>query len=288
MTTEMTTPPSRGLALASFEDAFRFAKMVAASDFAPKDFRGKPESCLLAIQHGSEIGLSPMQSLQNIACINGRPAIWGDAALAVAMASCVCEYVREEIAGEGDSLVAHCTAKRRGYEKPTVATFTVADAKKAGLWGKTGPWSAYPRRMLQLRARGFALRDAFPDVLKGLVTAEEAQDYATPALPGPAGGSYAAYIKGTEPTQAPPALTVTHPQRFSATPPDADEDKADPFEVAQRVIENERDRERLKAMRDKVELRMKEQTFTPSQADDLFDAIQARVEFLELESEVTA
>jgi hypothetical protein len=31
--------------------------------------------------------------------------------------------------------------------------------------------------MLAMRARGFALRDAFPDVLKGLITAEEAQDY---------------------------------------------------------------------------------------------------------------
>jgi hypothetical protein len=28
-----------------------------------------------------------------------------------------------------------------------------------------------------MRARGFALRDAFPDVLKGLITVEEAQDY---------------------------------------------------------------------------------------------------------------
>ena len=190
MSTELSTnaTPTRGLALATFDDAFRFAAMVAKSDFAPKDFRGKPESCLLAIQHGSEIGLSPMQSLQNIACINGRPAIWGDAALAVAMASPVCEYVREQIEGDGESMVATCEAKRRGYEKPTVARFSVADAKKAGLWGKSGPWTQYPRRMLQLRARGFALRDAFPDVLRGLVTAEEAQDYpanepAKPATP---------------------------------------------------------------------------------------------------------
>ena len=86
MSTELSTntTPARGLALASFEDAFRFAKMVAASDFAPKDFRGKPESCLLAIQHGSEIGLSPMQALQNIACINGRPAIWSESGRPVA------------------------------------------------------------------------------------------------------------------------------------------------------------------------------------------------------------
>jgi hypothetical protein len=185
MSTEISTntTPARGLALQTMGEAMAFAQMVAKSDFAPKDFKGKPESCLLAIQHGSEIGLSPMQSLQNIACINGRPAIWGDAALAVAMASPVCEYVRESIEGDGEQMVATCTAKRRGYETPTVARFSVADAKKAGLWGKSGPWTQYPKRMLQLRARGFALRDAFPDVLKGLVTAEEAQDYPTQPEP---------------------------------------------------------------------------------------------------------
>ena len=264
MTTELSTntTPARGLALASFDDAFRFATMVAKSDFAPKDFRGKPESCMLAIQHGSEIGLSPMQSLQNIACINGRPAIWGDAALAVAMASAVCESVTETIDGEGDSMVATCAAKRRGYERPTVVRFSVADAKKAGLWGKSGPWTQYPRRMLQLRARGFALRDAFPDVLKGLVTAEEAQDYTT--------------------THATPEAVVVRP-KFD-TPPA--EERADPYVVAQSAIESERDIDRLdKVLRPAVEKRLKEGVFTSFQADALFDAIHARVEFLEAERE---
>ncbi len=268
MSTEIstTTTPARGLALASFEDAFRFAKMVAASDFAPKDFRGKPESCLLAIQHGSEIGLSPMQALQNIACINGRPAIWGDAALAVAMASSVCEYVREYVEGDGDAMVAVCEAKRRGYEKPTVARFSMADAKRAGLAGKQGPWTQYPRRMLQLRARGFALRDAFPDVLKGLVTAEEAQDYPTPQPPA-------------EPVVVRPKLD---------TPPAPAQERADAFEVAKAAIESESDVKKLDAMRRKIDVRLKDKTFTPFQADSLLDAIHARVEFLEAESEVTA
>ena len=181
MTTEISTntAPARGLALASFDDAFRFAKMVSQSEFAPKDFKGKAESCLLAIQHGSEVGLSPMQSLQSIAVINGRPTIWGDAALALVQACPVCEYVREYMEGEGDSLTAVCEAKRQGYPSPSVSRFSVADAKKASLWGKTGPWTQYPSRMLQLRARGFALRNAFADALRGLVTAEEAQDYPT-------------------------------------------------------------------------------------------------------------
>ena len=177
---EIATQQARGLALHNFEDAMRFATMVAGSEFAPKDFKGKPESCLLAMQHGAEVGLSPMQSLQNIACINGRPSIWGDAALALCLGSPVCDFVQESIEGEGESMTAVCHAARRGSDKATTARFSVADAKKAGLWGKTGPWSQYSRRMLQLRARGFALRDAFPDVLKGLVTAEEASDYPTP------------------------------------------------------------------------------------------------------------
>jgi hypothetical protein len=183
MSTELSTQRASGLALQSFDDAFRFSKMVAASEFAPKDFKGKPESCLLAIQHGSEVGLSPMQSLQSIAVINGRPTIWGDAALALVQACSVCEYVREYLEGEGDNLTAVCEAKRQGYPAPTTVRFSVADAKKAGLWGKTGPWTQYPSRMLQLRARGFALRNAFADALRGLVTAEEAQDYPTQPEP---------------------------------------------------------------------------------------------------------
>ena len=181
MGTEISTQTrSSGLALQSFDDAWRFWQMVAKTDFAPKDFKNKPEACLLAGQHGAELGLGPMQSLQCIAVVNGRPTVWGDAALALVQSSPVCEYVAEKVEGDGENMVAICTAKRRGYPEATAVRFSVADAKKAALWGKSGPWSQYPRRMLQLRARGFALRDAFPDVLKGLVTAEEAQDYPTP------------------------------------------------------------------------------------------------------------
>ena len=78
--------------------------------------------------------------------------------------------------------VAVCVAKRKG-RKPVTARFSVEDAKRAGLWAKQGPWSAYPKRMMQMRARGFALRDAFPDVLKGMITVEEAQDYPEEAKP---------------------------------------------------------------------------------------------------------
>ena len=171
------------LAPQSFEDAVRFADLVCKSDLVPKDYKNNPGNVLVAVQMGAEIGLAPLQAIQNIAVINGRPSVWGDAALALVRASSLCEFVTERLDGN----VATCTCKRRGETEPIVRTFSEADAKRAGLWGKSGPWTQYPQRMLQLRARAFALRDAFPDVLRGLAVAEEVRDYvpATPATVSP-------------------------------------------------------------------------------------------------------
>ena len=65
---------------------------------------------------------------------------------------------------------------KRANRRELVRTFSVGDAKAAGLWGKEGPWQSYYQRMLSARARTFALRDGFPDILKGLYTAEELRD----------------------------------------------------------------------------------------------------------------
>jgi hypothetical protein len=264
MSTEISTQRASGLALQSFNDAFRFAKMVAASEFAPKDFKGKPESCLLAIQHGSEVGLSPMQSLQSIAVINGRPTIWGDAALALVQACSVCEYVREYLEGDGDSLTAVCEAKRQGYPAPTTVRFSVADAKKAGLWGKTGPWTQYPSRMLQLRARGFALRNAFADALRGLVTAEEAQDY--PTQPEPV-------VVRPKFTDEPKATVV----KLKADPPATASDAVGNARLAVSKADSLTALNRLRTL---VGQRLVEGKFTKAEHDELVQLMLHRAEML--------
>jgi hypothetical protein len=118
-----------------------------------------------------------MSALQNIAVINGRPAIYGDAALALIRSSGLLEVFREEEIGEvgKDTFGIKVTAKRIGFDEAS-ETFTVGDAKASKLWGKNGPWTDYPKRMLKFRARGFILRDIFGDVLKGLRTLEEVRD----------------------------------------------------------------------------------------------------------------
>lgn len=155
----------------TFEQAMTFSNMLAESDLVPKDFRGKPGNCLIAIQWGSELGLKPLQALSSIAVVNGRAALWGDAVIALVRSSPLCEYVHES----DDGHTATCRSKRKG-EKEHVTTFSMDDAKQAGLAGKQGPWTQYPKRMRQVRARAFNLRDVFPDVLRGMPVAEEVQD----------------------------------------------------------------------------------------------------------------
>lgn len=155
----------------NYSELLDLAAKLAQTSFVPPQMQGKPTEIFVAMQLGSEIGLPLLQSVQSIAVINGRPCVWGDAMIALVRSSPLCEYINEEFK-DG---VAICTVKRKGNPEYT-STFSEAQAKVAGLWGKVGPWKLYPERMLKMRARGFALRDVFPDVLRGLQSAEEQQD----------------------------------------------------------------------------------------------------------------
>ncbi len=157
---------------ASVKEGMELAAWIAKSDLAPRDYKDKPQNVLIAMQMGLEVGLSPMQSIQNIAVINGRPSIWGDSMLALCQNHRDFESIDEN---QSTNEKGVCIVKRRGME-PQTRTFTVDDAKKAGLWGKQGPWQTAPTRMLKLRARAFALRDTFADALRGLQSAEEQRD----------------------------------------------------------------------------------------------------------------
>lgn len=199
-----------GIAPQSLEEGWRLAQVMARSSLVPKNFQGKPEDVLVAIQLGIEVGFAPMQALQSIAVINGKPSVYGDGFLALIMTSPAYaghdEYYEvdglrvESLTVEDlkkDATAAVCTFHRRGKATPTTQRFTIGMAKKASLIGKEGPWSAYPDRMLRMRARSWAGRDAFPDALRGMTTAEEAMD-----IP---------------PTPAEPRSAITMPKRLSET-----------------------------------------------------------------------
>ena len=157
----------------TMDEAFRMAEMLSGSQMVPKHYQGKPQDTLVAMMMGSELGLNPIQSLQNVAVINGKPSIYGDAMLALVQNHPAFGGIQESF--DEATQIATCVVWRKGGTKHT-STFSQADAKTAALWGKSGPWTQYPKRMMAFRARGFALRDQFADALAGLISREEAED----------------------------------------------------------------------------------------------------------------
>lgn len=175
MTTEIISPKSSGLSYyipKTLDEWTHICNVIASSDLCPAAYKNKPNNVFIAAQMGAEVGLNYMQAVQNIAVINGLPCLYGDAALAVVMTSPHYDG-HEEITTDDKAI---CIMKRKGREDVT-RTFTLEDANKAGYLNKTGPWKTHTKRMLQMRARSFAMRDQFPDALKGINVAEEVRDY---------------------------------------------------------------------------------------------------------------
>ncbi len=160
-------------------EAMQFAETMAASAFCPRAFQGKPGDIVVAVQWASEVGLAPLAAMQNMAVINGKPSLYGDGMMALITGHS--EYVSHKEWREGEEAFCTIVRMRFGERVETTRSFSLADAKRAGLDGK-GPWRSYPKRMLQMRARGFAARDSFPDALSGVIIKEEAMDY--PTKPG--------------------------------------------------------------------------------------------------------
>lgn len=159
-----------------FDKVVERCNYIAKSDFVPAGFKGNGPNVLMAIETGRGIGLSPPASLQYIAMVNNRPTLWGDGLAAIVYANGG-DIKAQEIGGEGsDDWGYRVTVTRPGCD-PETETFTVADAKKAKLWGKTGPWTQYPKKMLMYRARAFAVRQQFSDVLAGVHVREEVEDF---------------------------------------------------------------------------------------------------------------
>lgn len=154
-----------GIIPTTAEEVFRLATAIHKSGLAPSTMKSA-EAITVAIMHGLELGLPPMMSVQNIAVVQGRPTLWGSAVPALLWSR---GFKIEETVSDG---VATCTVTRPTGEKIT-RTFSEADARKAQLWGKAGPWQQYPSRMLQMRARGLAARDGAADALSGLYLQEE-------------------------------------------------------------------------------------------------------------------
>lgn len=165
--------------LQTLEEMWRFSQYAVKAGIRSSGKRPMtPEMAFCVIQYGDELGIGPMASLKGITYKGDTPTVDGDLALGLVRASDNCEYVIENFDPETET--ATCTAKRKDQAEPIKRSFSMADARKAKLTERYGPWKDYPHRMLRYRALGFCLRDAFPEVMQGIHITQEVDDDVMP------------------------------------------------------------------------------------------------------------
>lgn len=206
----------------TMEEIFRVSGGVVTSGLAPYALVGKVETpadykravaaVAITVMAGAELGLPPMVALRSFTVINGRPALYGDGLINVVRRSGKAKKLKLGFTPGtsdrySDDAVGWCEAERMDTGETDRVEFSVAQAKRAGLWqtadkvekdvwrwdeaaGKKkpkremvqndSPWYRYPERMLGWRAAGYCLRELFGDVLGGITDDWEAREFATP------------------------------------------------------------------------------------------------------------
>lgn len=151
--------------------AAELAAQIARTEFVPDAYRGKPEAIAACILYGDELGIGPMQSLAKIDIVKGRPAPRAELGRALAHAAGHELWVEDQT-----NTRVTVSGRRRGSNHVQSVTWTMDDAKKAGIAGNPN-YAKYPRQMLLARASAELVRAMCPEVLAGIaVFAEEADD----------------------------------------------------------------------------------------------------------------
>lgn len=149
----------------NMEAAWRTAKAIASGKLFGQS---NPNELLTIMMTGHELGLSPTASVRAIHVINGRACLSADAMVAIVLKSGLCEFFN--LTDLTDTSCTYST-KRKGTPGPVSYTFTMDDAKKAGLTG--GNWSKWPKNMLRARCASNLVRTAYPDALLGIYAIED-------------------------------------------------------------------------------------------------------------------
>src|SRR5258707_7699403 len=157
--------------LAVASDVIKLANVIAETEFVPAEYRDSPPAVAAAILVGRELGIGPMMSLRHVQLVKGTPTLSA-------------EYKRARVLAAGHDFeieeltTTRCRVRgrRTGTAKWLEVTFTIEDARTAGLVKDKGAWRTRPRRMLFARAGSELCDFLFADVVNGLPTAELVAD----------------------------------------------------------------------------------------------------------------
>ena len=154
----------------SITEAMSLAIELSKATTIAGELQGKPANVLASMMAGHELGFPPMAALRSVHIIKGIPKLTADAMVAAVLASGKAQYF--EPSASSPTSVTFVT-KRVGSTREQSCTWTVEDAKRAGLVSDNH--RLYPRQMLAARAKSELARSIYPDVCAGIYTDDEVQ-----------------------------------------------------------------------------------------------------------------
>ncbi len=176
MSNDLEKKETQEIVLFEPENATQAAKLagwLSKSSLIPDTLRGKPADILVILITAHELGISPMQAVRGINVIKGRPVLSADLMVAMVVKNReVCEYFRLV---ESSTKFAAYEAKRKGSE-PVSLTYTIEEAKAAGLTSNA-VWTKHTAAMLRARCSSALARAVFPDLVMGIYTPDESQEF---------------------------------------------------------------------------------------------------------------
>ena len=152
-------------------EGFELAKLLARSGLVPRAL-ATPEAVFYVIAAGRELGLTAVQSIRSLHIIDGKIVMAADMIVAQVHRSGLCLHFSLI---ESTEKIATFETHRRGAPSPVRMSYTIEQANRAGLTGKTN-WKAHPEAMLRARCQSALARAVYPDAAQGLYDTEEGEE----------------------------------------------------------------------------------------------------------------
>lgn len=180
----------------SYEAAKLMAGALSKSTLVPKEYINNLPNCLIALEISQRIGASPLQVMQNLYIVHGRPS-WSSQFIIASINSCGrFKPLRFEFSGVENTDDWGCVAwtVERDIDLPkNIRTLgqaieadlpvlkstkiTIKMAKAEGWYSKAGSkWQTMPEQMMQYRTSSFFGRIYAPDILMGMRSEDEVRD----------------------------------------------------------------------------------------------------------------
>ena len=204
----------------AFAEAWRISSNLSQSDIIPVQYQNKPANVLIALEMAIRMRTSPMQVMQNLYIVNGKPA-WSSQYI-IAVINSSGKYKQElqfELSGEGEKLSCYAWVIDKNDNKLVGPTITMQMAKTEKWIDKSGSkWKTMPDVMIRYRAASFFGRIYCPDLIMGIYAVEEAESFDSPVIIAEAEiereaeqNANSVPIEPTEPFAAPQSQITTEP-----------------------------------------------------------------------------